>query len=337
MIQAASLSLPPVVEVDPDKCVNCHACIAACPVKHCNDGSGNHVTVDHDMCIACGQCVRACTHEARRIRDDSEAFFADLQRGIPIVAVVAPAVAAVFPGDWLRFNGWLKSIGVRAVFDVSFGAELTIKSYLDHIQRNQPRCVIAQPCPAIVSYIEIYRPELLPYLAPADSPMLHTAKMVRRFYEQYRGHRIAVMSPCGAKKREFAETGIGDYNVTFNACVAWFKRQGRSVRDFPEVDYDNPPAERAVLFSTPGGLLETAKRWNPEVGHVTRKIEGPHVMYHYLDHLGEAVSRGEAPLLIDCLNCELGCNGGPGTPNQGASPDRVEHAVAQRCKAMQER
>jgi len=50
--------------------------------------------------------------------------------------------------------------------------------YLEHIKANSPEMVIAQPCPAIVTYLEIYQPELLPHLAPADSPMLHAAKMI---------------------------------------------------------------------------------------------------------------------------------------------------------------
>jgi iron only hydrogenase large subunit-like protein len=96
-----------------------------------------------------------------------------------VVAIAAPAVAANFPDLYLNLNGWLKSLGVAAVFDVSFGAELTIKSYLEHQKENNPKAIIAQPCPAIVTYIEIYRPELVKYLAPADSPMLHTIKMIK--------------------------------------------------------------------------------------------------------------------------------------------------------------
>ncbi|MBP1627566.1 MAG: methyl-accepting chemotaxis sensory transducer [Holophagaceae bacterium] len=332
-----SLSLTPVVELVPDRCVNCHACIAACPVKHCNDGSGDHVIVNHDMCLGCGQCIKACRHEARRPMDDAARFFADCRAGLPMVAIVAPAVAAVFPDRWLNLNGWLKSLGVEAVFDVSFGAELTVKSYLDHLEKHQPKAIIAQPCPALVTFIEIYHPELIPHLAPCDSPMLHTARMVRRFHPNYRNHRIVVASPCAAKRREFDETGIGDYNLTFNAIIKRLEEDHRRLDQYPEVDYDNPPAERAVLFSTPGGLLETAKRWNPDVDAVTRKIEGPQVIYHYLAHLEEAIQRGENPLLVDCLNCELGCNGGPGTPNQGAHPDRVEHAVARRAKGLRQR
>ncbi len=182
---AAPFPLAPVIKIDKEKCVNCHACIGACPVKHCNDGSGDYVDVDHNTCIGCGQCLDACHHEARLPMDDAEKFFADISAKVPMIAIVAPAVAAVFPDRWLRLNGWLKSLGVNAIFDVSFGAELTIKSYLEHLKNNNPRAVIAQPCPAIVSWIELYKPELIPHLAPADSPMLHTAKIARRFYPKY--------------------------------------------------------------------------------------------------------------------------------------------------------
>jgi len=323
-------TLTPVVELVHDNCVNCHACIAACPVHFCNDGSGEAVEMVHDRCIGCGQCIDACTHDARRPKDDARTFFGALARGEKIVAVVAPAIAAEFPDHYLRFNGWLKQIGVKALFDVSFGAELTIKSYLDHVEKNGPKCVIAQPCPALVSYIEIYRPELLPYLAPADSPMLHTAKMIREYYPQYKDHKIAIISPCVAKRREFDETGIGDYNVTMRSLRAMIEYKGVRIESCPEVEFDDPPAERAVLFSTPGGLLRTAKRWNEEIESVTRKIEGPEHIYEYLDGLKSAIDSGTSPLIVDCLNCSKGCNGGPGTTRRHANLDEIESAVERR-------
>jgi uncharacterized Fe-S center protein len=49
-------TLSPVIRVIEEKCVNCHKCIAVCPVKACNDGSGNHVSVNADLCIGCGAC-----------------------------------------------------------------------------------------------------------------------------------------------------------------------------------------------------------------------------------------------------------------------------------------
>ena len=326
--------LKQVVSVDPDKCVNCHMCILVCPSKFCNDATGNYVKINPNLCIACGNCIKACSHDARIGIDDFDAFLNYLQFNKDVVAIAAPAVAANFPEMYLNLNGWLKSLGVQAIFDVSFGAELTIKSYLEHLKENNPKAIIAQPCPAIVTYIEIYRPELQKYLAPADSPMLHTIKMIKEYYPQYRNHKVVVISPCYAKRREFDETGLGDFNVTYKSIDKYLKEHNISLSLFPEVDYDNPPAERAVLFSTPGGLMRTAMREVPDIINVSRKIEGVEIIYHYLDHLNQNIEKGYAPLLIDCLNCEMGCNGGPGTLNQHKSPDEIEYLIEQRNRKM---
>ena len=45
-----------------------------------------------------------------------------------VIAIMAPAVAVKFKGKDLKLNGWFKSAGVKSVFDVSFGAELTTKT-----------------------------------------------------------------------------------------------------------------------------------------------------------------------------------------------------------------
>jgi len=332
--------LSPVIDIDDSKCVNCNKCIRDCPVHYCNDGSKEdsdthegHIDLNFDMCIGCGACIRACNHGARVILDDIDAFISDLRRGVKMVAVVAPAIAASFPNKYFHFNTWLKSLGVEAVFDVSFGAELTVKSYLEHIKKNNPKLVIAQPCPAIVTYVQIYRPELIPYLAPAHSPMLHTIQMVKEYFPQYRGYKFAVISPCVAKKREFEETRLGDYNVTMAKLDDYIKDNRIDLTKFEPSDYDNPSAERAVLFSSPGGLMRTAMREVPGIDDKIRKIEGPSV-YHYLDHLNDSVKAGINPLIIDCLNCEHGCNGGPGTNQVNTPVDEMEYHINTRSEEL---
>jgi iron only hydrogenase large subunit-like protein len=325
-----------VIEVDPQKCVNCHACIAACPVKYCNNGTADHVEVDPDLCIACGSCIAACTHGARRGVDDFPRALEALGSGQRMIAISAPAIASNFPESYLRVQGWLQSLGVRDFFDVSFGAELTIKSYADYLKNAGPSTVIAQPCPAVVSYIELYQPELLPYLAPADSPMLHTIKMIREYYPVYSGYKILVLSPCYAKRREFDETGLGDYNVTFKSLADHIEAEGIDLRSYPEIDFVGDAAERAVLFSSPGGLLRTLARDNPAAAERTRKIEGPEILYDYLKKLPAMINSGYAPLLVDCLNCDMGCNGGPGTLNIEKSIDEIEALVERRSATMRE-
>jgi len=323
-----------LIEVDETKCVNCHQCIAACPVKFSNNGSRDVIELNHDLCIGCGNCIRACTHGARHILDDFAGAMAAAERDEEFIAFVAPGVVASFPTTFLNLNGWLQQLGAKAVFDVSFGAELAAKSYIHHIVEDKPELVIAQPCPAIVRFIQVYMPELLPHLAPVDSPMVHTMKMVREFYPQYADHKTLIVSPCVAKRREFDETGLGDYNVTMASIQAHLRDNQIDLAQFPAVGFDNDPAERAVLFSTPGGLLETVERDVPDIRRKARRVEGPQVVYPYLHSLVGQLESGIHPLLIDCLNCDAGCNGGTGTSCQSTQADSLEHHVAARRDQM---
>ena len=336
MKNSTTTPLRKIIFVDEKNCVNCHACITACPVKFCNVDKGNHMSVNTDLCIGCGKCIEACKHNARKPLDDMDSFIKSLDEGNSFIAIVAPAIAASFPESYKSFNGWLKHIGIDAVFDVSFGAELTVKSYIEALKKEQ-KTIIAQPCPAIVSYIEIYRPELIPHLAPADSPMLHTIKMVKEFYPKYKKHHVLVVSPCLAKIREFEDTGKNIFNVTFKTFNNLFKEHRIALDQFPATDFDNPPAERAVLFSSPGGLLKTAEREVPEIADKTRKIEGQYLVYPYLDSLYKNIKNGIAPLLIDCLNCEQGCNSGPGTITNHLNLEEVEHLIENRKKETLEK
>ncbi|NLI41301.1 MAG: 4Fe-4S binding protein [Caldisericales bacterium] len=325
-------SLAPVIEVIEDKCVNCHTCIAVCPVKFCIDGSGDKVKVNPDLCIGCGSCITACTHGARKAIDDFNRFMEAIKKNEKIFAIVAPAVAAHFDLDRLHFNGWLKSLGITHIFDVAFGAELTVQSYLHHIKNKKPAMVIAQPCPAIVTYIEIYQPELLLYLAPADSPMLHTIKMIKEQYPELKQQKILIVSPCVAKRREFDETGLGDYNVTLEQFSKYITERNINLKFFSETDFDGPIGETAVLFSSPGGLKATVERERPDLGQSVRKIEGPTLIYPYLKELPHSIEKKANPLILDCLNCEKGCNGGTGTGSQDIPVDILEAAVQRRLK-----
>ncbi|MBR6200345.1 MAG: 4Fe-4S binding protein [Spirochaetales bacterium] len=324
------MSLSPVIRIDESKCINCHRCIAVCPVKYCNDGSGDVIRLNHDLCIGCGQCITACSTGARQPVDDFDDFIHALEHKQKIVAFVAPSVAAQFPDQYMKINTLLRKMGVAAVFDVSFGGELTVKSYLEYMNAKNPKTVVSQPCPAIVTYIELYQPELIPYLAPADSPVLHAMKMVRRYYPQYRGYKFAFISPCIAKKREFDETKTGDYNVIFASIERYLKEHNISLSSLSPSDFDNPDAERGVAFSSPGGLLITASRESHGIHTVTRKTEGPQNIYPYLKDLPQSIAQNSCPKLIDCLNCEKGCNGGTGTTVHNVPMDILESRISKR-------
>jgi signal transduction histidine kinase/CheY-like chemotaxis protein/Pyruvate/2-oxoacid:ferredoxin oxidoreductase delta subunit len=329
--------LSQVVHVDKAKCVNCHACIAACPVKICNDGSGDHVSVNPDMCIGCGRCLATCSHGARYFTDDFAAFMKDVAEGARVVAVVAPSSAANFPGQYLRLNGWLESLGVEAVFDVSFGAELCLRSYFEYIHRHRPRLVISQPCPVVVSYLQTYQPDLLEYLAPIDSPVLHSLKMIRRYYRRFRHCRIAVFSPCLAKRRELDQASLGDYNVTFSSVRDHLESRATPLGTFPESSFLNPMPDRAVLLPSPGGLLRALEAWLPEAREQAREVHGSDAVCAYLRTLPDTIGKypHSLPLFVDCLSCEHGCNCGPGSARRDEAPDELQHRIEERYRSLQ--
>ncbi len=321
----------PVVGVNPDLCINCHQCIAVCPVKYCLDGSGETVRINSELCIGCGSCIDACQQDSRYFMDDWNTFIENRKRK-KYVAIVAPSAAASFSGSLLKLNGFFKSLGVKAFFDVSFGAELTVRSYLEHLKEHSDSFMIAQPCPVIVNYMELYQPGLLGNLAPIDSPMMHTVKMVREFYPEYSDCSFIAVSPCISKKTEFEALEQDVLNLTFISIEKYMKEKGLSLSSCDEVPYSSPLAERAVLFSSPGGLKDTVEREAPHVMSKIRKIEGIHSVYDYFKSLEEVKDRDGLPLLIDCLNCEKGCNGGTGTGCRDFPRDLLESAVQNRSE-----
>jgi ferredoxin len=101
-------SLSDIIRVNKSKCVNCHRCIGACPVKYCNDASNidDGIKINSNLCIGCGRCIGVCNHKAREFVDDTQKFMDDLKRGLKIATLVAPAADVNFPGELNRLLGW---------------------------------------------------------------------------------------------------------------------------------------------------------------------------------------------------------------------------------------
>ncbi len=59
--------------------------------------------------------------------------------------------------------------------------------------------------------------------------MMHTIKLIKEFYPKYKYHKILIVSPCTAKKRELAELGKGDFNVTLTSFLDYLKFRYKSI------------------------------------------------------------------------------------------------------------
>lgn len=319
-----------------EKCTGCNKCIAVCPVDcanqayHAEDGS-RKVRLDDDYCIHCGACMEVCDHGARDYTDDTARFFEDLRKGLPITVVAAPAVLTNIQ-EPKRLFGWLKACGVKHIYDVSLGADITTWGYLRAIKEQNLKSVIAQPCPAIVNYCERYVPELLSSLSPIQSPLMCLAIYLRRYL--HLTDKIAFLSPCVAKSDEIGDRnneGLVQYNVTLAKLNDYIRKKGVRLSEYAEADFEGVPSGLGHTFSRPGGLKENIRITEPDLW--VRQIESTSLAYPYLREYLERRKAGKAlPGVVDILNCEFGCNLGTGT-SRSCSIDDVDDKTNKRKQA----
>lgn len=308
-----------------DKCVGCNKCIGVCScmgamVASENAQGQNIIEVNGDKCIACGACFDACEHNAREYVDDTEAFFEALKRGEKISILIAPAFLANYPREYESVLGGLKKLGVNHMISVSFGADITTWGYLNYVKKYNFLGGISQPCPAVVSYIERYVPELIPKLFPVQSPMMCAAIYARK--QMGISDKLAFISPCIAKKAEIESKrgkGIISYNVTFAHLMEYVRRNnisGPSAKD--EIEYG-----LGSVYPMPGGLKENVYWFLGEDAYI-RQCEGESHMYHYLEANKDRLAKGNTPyLFVDALNCAQGCLYGTGTEASKNATDDV--------------
>jgi len=330
------MHLPEVVHVDKTKCQHCLACIQVCPVKLCNIVEPDGISVQSDLCIGCGECIRICNekgHQARSIIDDFSIFLEDIQSGTPVGVLLAPSAAVNYDPWLMELTTALREMGVKNIFDVSFGAEITTYLYLKALQANVRQPIIVQPCPAIVSYIEIYKPELIPYLAPTHSPALDVAIWVKS-QPEFSQLKLAFLGPCIAKRREVHDPntkGAISYNLTFHSLDKYLQEQKIDLAALTPGHFDTPEAERAVIYSQPGGLTETFQRFGIPIKKCDiSRVEGAQEVYtKYLPELLKDILHKETPQIVDILNCTHGCNCGPAAGHQ-KSHYQIERIMSER-------
>ncbi len=293
-------------------------------------GRGNIIDVDPDKCIACGACLDACEHGAREYVDDVDRFFDDLKKGVKISVLIAPAFLANYPREYEKYLGMLKKLGVNRFISVSFGADITTWGYIKYITENKFYGGISQPCPAVVGFIERYTPELIPKLMPVQSPMMCAAIYLNKY--MHVSDKLAFISPCIAKKNEIDDPnnkGYVSYNLTFKHLVEYLKKNPVSgatpYKD--EIEYG-----LGSIYPMPGGLKENVY-WLLGEDALVRQMEGEHHMYEYLQHNKELLKCGRSSyLFVDALNCTSGCLYGTGTEARDDMREDVFMAI-QKIKA----
>ncbi len=295
-------TLAPGLIRDTSKCILCGRCIARCSNAHGmgilgfeNRGFNTFVSPAENRsfadspCIQCGQCVNVCPTGALMEHSEIDKVDAAFKAGKHVIVQAAPAVRAAIGEEFDNPVGTpctgkmiaaLRRLGFERVYDVNFGADLTIMEegteLLGRLQNGGVLPMITSCSPGWINYAEYNYGDLLPHLSSCKSPHEMQGAIIKSYWAQEKGidpKDIFVVSvmPCVAKKfekeREQLKTnGLADVDavITTRELARMIRRAGIMFNRLPDEEWDQDImgdyTGAAVIFGVTGGVMEAALR-----------------------------------------------------------------------------
>ena len=272
-----------------NKCITC---------GHCKKICTNDITVAsmfeinknrEPICIDCGQCANICPTEA--IHEKFEYLnvkrILKNKKGKVVVFSIAPAVRVALGEEFGLTPGYnlenkiptvLKKLGADYVFDITFGADLTIMEeateLVNKINNNLELPLFTSCCPAWVKYCEIFYPELIPNLSTAKSPITMQSTIIKTYFAKKINVKPddiinIVIAPCTAKKAEIKRKKINytswdtNYVLTTRELALLLKEENIDIQKVKDSSFDSPlgkGSSSGVIFGSSGGVCEAALR-----------------------------------------------------------------------------
>jgi len=292
-----------------DLCRVCYTCVRECPVKAIRMVDGQAEVVP-ERCIACGNCTIVCSQGAKVYRRSTDRVAQLLRDQEECLALVAPSYVAEFAelNDMNLFAGMLKKLGFAQIFEVGMGADLVALAYETLINAHPEKGFINSDCPAIVSFVEKYHPELIPSLTPVVSPMVATARYIRKV----RGSspKLVFIGPCIAKKAESDEV---DEVLTFAELRSMFTSRRIRASNVEGTAFTPPLAMRGAGFPVSRGMLQSM---DLQGNHVDQRVIVAEGRVNFQEAIREYASGNLDSMQLELLCCE-GCIMGPGTSPEG--------------------
>ena len=289
-------------------CRVCYTCVRECPAKAIRIINGQ-AEVIAERCIGCGNCVKVCSQDAKVYLQTRMEVRDLLQSEDKVAALVAPSFPAEFSeiDDYRKFVGMLRQLGFSYVFEVAFGADLVARRYKELLEDRSGKGYISSDCPAIVTYIRYYHPDLTEYLAPVVSPMIAMSRVVRK--KLGNGVKLVFIGPCIAKK---AETDEVDEALTFRELRGMLEYASVTPEAATPSEFDLPRAGRGAIFPVSRGLIQTV-RVNEDLveGNVT-VAEGRMGFQEAIKEWEIGNLKGQNLELLCCDGCIMGPGMSPG-------------------------
>ncbi len=292
----------PALIRDTSKCILCGRCIARCANAHGmgilgfeNRGFRTIVAPAENRsfadspCIQCGQCITVCPTGALMEKSEIGRIDEAMRAGKHVIVQAAPAVRASLGEEFDNPVGTpvtgkmiaaLRRLGFERVYDVNFGADLTIMEegteLLGRIANGGVLPMITSCSPGWINYAEYNYGDLLDHVSSCKSPHQMQGAIIKSYWAQQHGidpKDIFVVSvmPCVAKKCEKEReqqkvNGIPDVDavITTRELARMIRRAGILFNRLPDEEWDQDImgdyTGAAVIFGVTGGVMEAALR-----------------------------------------------------------------------------
>ena len=327
--------------IDQDKCIKCGRCKEACPYnaiadvmrpcrKACVSGAisndeSKKAVIDNDKCIQCGACVIQCPFGA--IMDKS--FIVDVikildeskkNKDIHVYAIIAPAISSQFTYAKIeQVVSGIKKLGFHDVVEVALGADMVALNEAEEFKETveEKGYVTSSCCPAFVSYIKKYYPQLADKISNTVSPMIATARLIKDIDDKA---KVVFIGPCIAKKAEITEGELKedvDFVITFEELAAMLDAAEINLAECGDGELNNA-SYFGRIFARSGGVTESIKH----VIEVKKlDVDFTPVPCDGLKECDKSLKMAKVKRLngnfIEGMACQGGCIAGPASLHHG--------------------
>lgn len=276
--------------------------------------------INNDKCVSCGMCMVSCPFGA--IADKSQFFqlIRALRRGDKIIAEVAPSYLGQFgdkatPG---KVKAALLKMGFQDVFEVALGADMgaaiEAEHYAERVATGKQPFMLTSCCPAWAMLIKRYFPESADKISNTLTPMVATARTIKKKYPE---SRVVFIGPCAAKKLEASRRTIRsdvDFVITFEELSAMFEAKGVDFESMEESAAMNDATGAGRGYAVAGGVAGAIEKciaeYYPDTKVDIQHVEGLEDCRKILLLAKMGKLNGA---LIEGMGCPGGCVAGAGT------------------------
>lgn len=194
-------------------------------------------------------------------RDSIEETKAILTSGEKVAAICDPSISGEFSDitDYRKFVEMIRQLGFALVAEASFGVDLIARKYHDFLENFNGKYYITANCPATVGFISKFYPGLVNNLVPFVSPMIASAKAMRKKYGS--DIKVVFIGPCIAAKEEaklFEGDAAIDSVLTFTELRKLFSEFNIRESNLEFSEFDPPLGYKGSLYPLSNGILQAA-------------------------------------------------------------------------------